>query len=184
LKKLIAYLLLCIVLFNTGGYLAIHEYLEHKTQSFFVDQTAKGFYNTHDLTEITIPVNMPQIHDWANYESVSGQIQFQNTNYNFVKIRLTRTAMHLICVPNYDTTKPTDKNILDAKGIKDIPVPQKEHVPFPKSVVFENNSYFTFTQFVFTCPVIKTIQKNTVHTVHPWVNYYHDIPEQPPKASC
>lgn len=183
MKKLIAFFLLCIILFNTAGYLAIHEYLEHKTQSFFIDQTAKGFYNIKDLTEVTIPVDMPGIHDWARFENVSGQVQFQNTNYNFVKMRITRTALHLMCVPNYDTTKPTDKNILDAKGMNDIPVPQKEHVPCPKSAVLEN-SHFMFSQYVFSCPVIKTVQKNIVHAVQPLVNYYQDIPEQPPKASC
>ncbi|AYL97615.1 hypothetical protein [Mucilaginibacter celer] len=184
MKKLIAYLLLCIVLFNTAGYLAIHEYLEHKTQQFFVDQTAKGFYNVKDLTEITIPLNMPYIHDWTRFERVSGQVQFQNINYNFVKMRLTRTAVHLMCVPNYDTTKPTDKNILDARNMKGSSVPQKDHVPYPKSAVVETFSYFTFAQFVFTCPVIKSFHKNIVHTVQPLVNYYQDIPEQPPKASC
>lgn len=164
--------------------MAIHEYLEHKTQQFYVDQTAKGFYNVKDLTEITIPVDMPYIHDWTRFERVSGQVQFQNNNYNFVKMRLTRTAVHLMCIPNYDTTKPTNKNILDAKGIKDIPVPQKEHVPYPKSAVLENTSCLTFAQFVFTCPVIKAARENSLHTVRPWVNYFHDIPEQPPKASC
>jgi hypothetical protein len=183
LKKLIAYFLLCIVLFNTAGYLAIHEYLEHKTQQFFIDQTAKGFYNVKDLTEVTIPVDMPGIHDWKAFESVSGQIQFQNTNYNFVKIRITRHALHLMCVPNYDTTKPTDKNILDAKGMKDIPVPHKEHVPCPKSAVLEN-SHFIFSQYVFNCPLIKNVRENIIHAVQPLVNYHQDIPEQPPKTIC
>jgi len=175
-------MLLNIHLLNIGGQLALHQYRVYKTAKFFTEQTRKGLYNVKDLTEITIPINLPNIHDWKDFENIAGQIRFGNTNYNYVKMKMTRNAIHLMCIPNYETTQPLEKNILNAKGVKDIPVPQKDHVPYGKIIVQENIS-FTFVQFEFYCP-IKNLQKNVVQPVQPLVHYNLDIPEQPPKTSC
>ncbi len=175
-------MLLNIHLLNIGGQLAIHQYLVYKTNKFFTEQTRKGLYNVKDLTEIAIPVNLPNIHDWKHFENIAGQIQFGKTNYNYVKMKMTRTAIHLMCIPNYETTQPVDKNVVNAKGVKDIPVPQKDHVPYGKIIIQENIS-FSFVQFEFYCP-IKNLQENVVQPVQPLVHYHQDIPEQPPKTSC
>ena len=175
-------MLLNIHLLNIGGQLAFHQYLVYKTDKFYTEQTRKGLYNIKDLTEIIIPVNLPNIHDWKSFENIAGHIQFGNTNYNYVKMKMTRTGLHLMCIPNYETTQHIDKNIVNAKGVKEIPVPQKDHVPYGKTIVQENIS-FSFTQIEFNCP-IKTLQKKAVQPVQPLVYYHQDIPEQPPKATC
>jgi hypothetical protein len=175
-------MLLNIHLLNIGGQLAYHQYLVYKTNKFYTEQTSKGLYNVKDLTEVIIPVNLPDIHDWKNFENIAGQIQFGSNSYNYVKMKMTRTGLHLMCVPNYETTQLVDNNLLNAKGVKDMPVPQKDHVPYGKTVLQENIS-FSFVQIEFNCP-IKTLQKNTVQPVQPLVYYYQDIPEQPPKTTC
>ena len=95
---------------------------------------------------------------------------------------MTRNALHLMCIPNYETTRFADNNVLDAKGIKDIPVPQKEHVPFGKMVLQDNVS-LSFVQFKFYCPVMP-LPENVVQPVQSLITSHLDIPEQPPKASC
>ncbi len=175
-------MLLNIHLLNIGGQLAFHQYLVYKTDKFYTEQTRKGLYNKQDLTEVAIPVNLPNIHDWKAYENIAGQIQVGNNNYNYVKMRMTRTALYLMCVPNYETTQHLNDNVLNAKGIKDIPVPQKDHVPYGKTIVQENIS-FSFAQIEFNCP-IKTLQQPVVRPVQQLVHYQQDIPEQPPKATC
>ncbi|MDN3582348.1 hypothetical protein [Mucilaginibacter flavus] len=182
MKRIIALLLLNVHLLNIGGHLALHQYLVYKTDKFYNQQISKGLYNVKDLTEISIPVNMPNIHDWARFENIAGKIQFGSTSYNYVKMRLTRTALHLMCIPNYDTTKPVDNNVLDAKGVKDIPVPQKDHVPFGKIVLLDNLS-LSFVQFEFYCP-IKKLTERFIQPIQPLVHYHQDIPEQPPKRFC
>lgn len=182
MKKAIALILLNIYLLNIGGQLAVHQYLVCKSDKFFNEQVGKGLYNVTDLTEITIPVNLPTIHDWRTFENISGHITFGKATYNYVKMRITKSAIHLMCIPNYETTRFADSNVLEAKGIKDIPVPQKEHVPFGKQVLQDNVS-LSFVQIEFYCPVTP-LPENVVQPVQSLVNYHLDIPEQPPKASC
>jgi hypothetical protein len=182
LKKFIALILLSIHLLNVGGQLALHQFLVYKSNKYFAEQTANGFYNVKDLTEVVIPVDMPGIRDWKSYENIHGQIQFDNNNYNYQKMRITRHAIYLMCIPNYETTRLADKNIINAKDVKEVPVPQKEHVPFGK-IIMQDNVNFTFVHFEFSCPE-KYTQQTVVHPVQQLFPVYQDIPEQPPKASC
>jgi hypothetical protein len=182
LKKVIALLLINIHLLNIGGQLALHQYLVYKADKFYNEQISKGLYDVKDLAEVAIPINLPNIHDWDRFENIAGQIQFKNTTYNYVKMRMTRTAIHLMCIPNYDSTRPVDNNILNAKGVKEIPISQKDHVPYGKSTVVDNLS-LSFIQFEFYCP-IKNLQQNVAQPVQPLIHYHQDIPEQPPKYSC
>ena len=148
MKKLIAITLLTIHLFNIGGQLAFHQYLVYQSDKLFDEEINKNHYNTNDLTEVRIPVNMPGISDWSGYENLSGQVKFANASYNYVKLKMTRNAIYLMCVPNYETTHLNSDNIIYAGQIKDIPVPKKEHVPFGKiNLIIYNHQciYYKFS---------------------------------------
>lgn len=132
MNKSLAYLMLFIHLFNLGGTLALHQYLVYRSDKFFDEQISKNKYSVDDLTEIRIPANMPTISDWKDYVTMNGSVHFENTAYNYVKIRMTRSAIYLVCIPNYPTTRLVMQNIIDARQIADIPVPKKDHVPFGK----------------------------------------------------
>jgi hypothetical protein len=182
LKKLITIVLLAICLFNIGGQLALHQCALFFTDRFFNEQTSKGRYNVNDLTEVKLPVNMPGVTEWRAYENISGQIKFENSSYNYVKMKITRNAIYLMCIPDYATTRLTDKNIIDAKRVKDIPVPKKEHVPYSKSSVRDNFS-FAFLHFQFSSPVQDPAGID-VRSCPQIIHHSLDIPEQPPKFRC
>ena len=180
MKKLIAAVLLTIYLFSIGGQLALHQYAAYLSDKFFNEQTSKGLYNVNDLTEVKLPVNMPGITDWAGYENISGQITFENTSYNYVKMKVTRTAIYLMCVPDYATTRFAAQNIINAKQVKGAPVPKKDHVPNGKATVLDNFN-FAFLHFTFSSP-FKSPVINAVASCQTLIHHSPDIPEQPPRA--
>ncbi|HEY8930902.1 MAG TPA: hypothetical protein VIM55_16975 [Mucilaginibacter sp.] len=182
MKKLIAIALLVSHLFSTGGYVAFYQYLQYRSKVFFNEQTSKNQYNIGDLVEVKIPVDMPNICDWTSYEKVSGTVQFAEANYNYVKMKMTRHAVYLMCVPNYDTTVFSTTNVIVAKNIKDIPVPKKNHVPFLKLNLNEK-AEFHFDQFAFNIPV-RFIKTNTTRLSADLLSNPLRIPEQPPKINC
>jgi hypothetical protein len=183
LKKIFAAALLAVYLFNIGGQLLLHQYFSYLSDRYFNEQTSKGLYNINDLTEVKIPVNMPGIAEWKNYENIKGQVQFENTCYNYVKMKITRTAIFLMCVPNYDTTQLNDQNIIGAKQVKGAPVPKKDHVPFSKKSTLSAKSDFAFLHFTFN-PVFKNILPPVLQPVQQVSHHSPDIPEQPPKQAC
>lgn len=177
MKKIIAILLLFIHLYNIGGQLAIYQYLVFQSDRLYDAEIGQNHYNVEDLTEIRVPVNTPGITDWHGYINLSGSVRFKNNSYNYVKIRMTSTAIYLVCIPNYATTHLLGHNIIYARQIPDIPVPKKDHVPFGKinQVAY---SYQTVT-FKFSTPLI-IYQKNicTNHSLVP--DCYISRPGQPP----
>lgn len=160
----------------------LHAYLQYQTERFFNEQANRGLYNVSDLTEVQIPVNMPGITDWKAYENIRGQIQFENTCYNYVKMKLTHNCMYLMCVPNYEKTHLLTSNIINAKGVKDIPVPKKDHVPVDRMASVDAVQ-FSFVQFGFDAPV-KEIKTTTTFSVRAPSQQSFDIPDQPPRRSC
>lgn len=182
MKKLIAITLLVSHLFSTGGYVAFYKYLQYRSNVFFNEQTAQNKYNKNDLVEVKIPINLPNISDWTAYENVSGTVQFEEASYNYVKIKMTRHAIYLMCVPNYETTTYSTSNVIVAKNIKDIPVPKKNHVPFLKLNLNEKAQFF-FQQFAFNIPV-RYLSITISHRSDGLLSAPVQIPEQPPKISC
>ena len=130
----------------------LRQYFVYKADRFFNEQVNKNLYSVDDLTEIRIPVNMPGVTDWSSFENLSGQVQFQYSSYNYVKIRVTRHAIYLLCIPNYETTHLNTQNIICAKQIPDIPVSKKEHVPVGKVSLAVYNC--PLQHFVFEIPAI------------------------------
>ena len=177
MKRFVAIWLLFILLFNIGGPLAFHEYLVYKSDKLFNKQISEHHYSINDLTAIRIPVNMPGFADWKNYQNLNGRVQFENSAYNYVKIKITKNAIYLVCIPNYPTTHLSDQNIIDARQIPDIPVPKKEHVPFGKINLAAYNCQTIY--YKFSVPIIETSKTITNH--HSFIlNSCISGPGQPP----
>jgi hypothetical protein len=179
LKKLIAITLLFIHLYNIGGQLAFHQYLVYKSDRFFNEQVNKNLYSLDDLTEVKIPVNMPNVADWKGYLNLNGEVRFENSSYNYVKIKITHDAIYLMCVPNYKTTHLSGQNIINARQIKDIPVPHKDHVPFGKIILMTYNH--PLIQYAFVSPLI-VIQKETQTDHSAILHSFSSGPVQPPDS--
>ena len=153
MKKLIAISLLFIHLLNIGRQLSFYEYLAYKSDKLFNEQIDKNNYNINDLTEIRIPANLPDITDWKTYVNLRGRVQFGESAYNYVKIKMTRSAIYLICIPNYATTHLFNQNVINARQIPDIPVSRKDHLPVGK-VSFITYNYQNLSYRFLTPPVM------------------------------
>jgi len=156
-------LLLFLHLFGTERQLMRHEYLEYKSDKLYNEQIDQNHYNIHDLTEIRVPVNMPSISSWGGYINLRGCVQFANTAYNYVKIKITKNAIYLVCIPNYVTTHLWNRNVIDARQIPDIPVPKKDHVPAGK-ITLTNFNHQTIS-YRFSTPLAAANKPITLNQI-------------------
>lgn len=183
LKKLVAILLLIVQAYGSGGSLILHQYLSWRMANFYNEQASKGLYDVHDLKEIAIPVNLPGIHDWKNYENIRGQIQFGEQAYNYVQMRVTSSKLYLKCIPTYTETRFNANNVLHAAPVKGIPVPQKEHVPYVGISFADVLITQSFDPIDFKIFEIKLAS----HEVFCFVfeaDRHVKMPKEPPKANC
>jgi hypothetical protein len=179
LKKLIAVALLGLHLFTMGGHFMLYQYFVYRSDRLFNDQISKNRYNVNDLVEIKIPAHTPAFRDWDSFEPISGQVQFKNACYNYVKLKITTDTIYLMCVPNYEKTRLFKQNIINVKEIADIPVNKKDHVPFGKTLNLDkyNNQVAVYN---FLSPVTTLYVNNSRCSSYP-VQHYLSIPGRPPQ---
>ena len=183
MKKIVAILLLIVHAYGLGGSLVLHQFLSWKMERFYNEQAAKGLYDVHDLKEIAIPVNLPGITDWKNYENIRGQVQFGEQAYNYVQMRVTSHKLYLKCIPTYSETRLNASNILHAAPVKDTPVPQKEHVPYVNITFSDVLISQSFESIDFGAFEIKLASPDVCHFMFE-TDRHIKMPKQPPKAIC
>jgi len=125
---------------------------------------------------------MPNVKNWGGYERISGQIQFRDACYNYVKLKLTRDTIYVVCIPNYEKTRLVNENVIDAKEITDIPVNKKDHVPFGKTINLDSYNYPIILYKLL--PKVITLPANNYCSRLNLVQRYPDTPDQPPKILC
>ena len=179
---MIAIALLSLQMFTICGHLLLYQFFVYRSDKLFNDRIGKNMYNVHDLVQIKVPSHTGVTQSWNYFEKINGQIRFKNTCYNYVKLKLTRDTIYLMCIPNYEKTRLFNQNIINASHIADIPVNKKDHVPFGKTTDLGKYNY-PVTLFKFSAPVAILQSGNIICCSNP-IQYYTDTPHQPPKMFC
>ena len=166
-----------------GGYTLVFQYFIQRSDVEIVKQMYNSKESSANLIELKVPVNMPTIQDWTEYEHITGQIQLSDGYYNYVGIKMTRDTMSLLCLPNHVKDKLVKANLIIAKGLNDVPLSKKTAEPVTKKVIEVYND---------ANPVIKCDYKPLADLIKP-VYYtliqqpdspYIESPGKPPNTSC
>jgi hypothetical protein len=100
MKRAAAILLLLIFLFNWFGYRLLSDYLQHRSDSHLEAQLDQQQYNEASLLEIRIPLNMPYQNISSDFERYDGEIEFNGIHYKYVKRKVEKGELVLLCLPN------------------------------------------------------------------------------------
>ncbi|MGN6397280.1 MAG: hypothetical protein ACTHMI_17055 [Mucilaginibacter sp.] len=148
MKRLFAIVLLGIHLFSIGGYTLLYRYYMHQSDVQIVKEIFDNKVNDAKLIELKIPVHMPTVQDWDEYEVIQGQIQLKDTYYNYVRMKLTRDTMYFVCIPNNVKTRLAKANVIAAREFSDVPFSKKGHEAPVKKV--NSLSDYTLETFGYT----------------------------------
>jgi len=182
LKKFFAIAMLALLLFNSGGYSLLFQYMIYRSDSYIINEKInKNLYRSSDLVEVKIPVHINNIQDWTEYEPISGQVQLSNGCYNYAQLKMTRDTMYLMVIPNYEKTRLINANIIYAKQVSDIPVSKKSHAPVIKKNITEN--VYSYTAILYKAFIVPaTIKAVHSHAFSDIIESSIDIPGQPPEG--
>ena len=172
--------MLFLILFNSGGYSLFFQYMLNRSDNKIIDRINNNHYRNSDLVEVKIPVNLPTMQDWTEYEVISGQVQFKNNRYNYAKIRMTRDTLYLLVIPNHDRTKLINANIIYAKQVNDIPLNKKSQSSLLKKNISESIYRLTVLNYTDIIPAeyIKCYRDYVFLNIIPPP---FDVPGQPPE---
>ncbi len=175
--------LLCVHLFNTGGYNLIFQYFIHRSEVQMVKNIYENKVDATQLIQIKIPMQSPGLKDWADYEHIQGQVQLKDAFYNYVGVKMTHDTMYLVCVANDAKTKLVNANIIVAKHVSDVPVSKRgQETPVKKSATgFECSIPLAQYKFLAFANLIE-VKKNPISALLP--NPYIESPGKPPNFSA
>ncbi|MHB1177208.1 MAG: hypothetical protein ACYCZO_02645, partial [Daejeonella sp.] len=109
MKKAISILLLSFFLFNIIGYKLFFYYLVTEADSRIQAKIAVLHESDESLFTVKIPIRLPYHTDWKDYESVEGEMTYNNTTYKYVKRKVLRDTLILLCV-KYQEKSVIEKN--------------------------------------------------------------------------
>lgn len=98
MKKGISILLLLVFLFNMVGYKLFFFYMEEAADRCVearLDMLSDG---DKQLIEVKIPINLPYHTNWKDFERVDGEVAFKGAIYKFVKRKVYRDTLILLCI--------------------------------------------------------------------------------------
>ena len=172
--------MLFALLFNLGGYSLFFQYMINRSDSNIINQINNNRYHNSDLVEVKIPVNLPTLQDWPEFETVSGQVQFKNNKYNYAQIKMTRDTLYLLVIPNHDRTKLVNANIIYAKQVNDIPVNKKSHNSLMKKSISESEYHYITLNYRSAISLNNSYRNFALlNTTEPFIG----VPGQPPEGS-
>lgn len=103
-RQIATILLLCLFVFNIIGYRLIVTFSIAKADTALQLSLDNKTYNQADLFLVKIPINLPYQNNWANFERVDGEVNFENETYRFVQRKVENDTMYLQCIRHAEKT--------------------------------------------------------------------------------
>lgn len=98
-------MLLLIVVFNFYGYRLIVDYLQQNNHSKIEARIDQQEYDDAQLISIKTILNLPYYNSSPEFERAYGSIHINGVDYEYVKRRVYRDTLELLCLPNHQKTK-------------------------------------------------------------------------------
>lgn len=120
MKKVISILFLLVFLFNVVGYKIFFYYLELAADERIQTKIEQISELDQELITIKIPINLPYHTDWANFERVDGEVNFKGKIYKYVKQKVSRDTLILLCINDQEKTEINKQRDNYVKKINDL----------------------------------------------------------------
>ena len=101
MKRVAAILLTGVLFFNWYGYQLLSAYWQQKADQKLVARLDRNDYDESQLISIKIPLTtLSYYNSSTGFERVDGRIDLNGIQYNYVKRRIFKDSLELLCIPN------------------------------------------------------------------------------------
>jgi hypothetical protein len=101
LKRVVAILLLGILFFNWYGYQLLSVYLQDRADHRLEASLDRNNYDESQLINVKVPITTLSYYNSSNsFERVDGKVEIGGIQYKYVKRRLFKDSLELLCLPN------------------------------------------------------------------------------------
>jgi len=176
LKKAISILLLSFFLFNIIGYKLFFFYQVIEADSLIQARIDVLHESDESLFTVKIPIRLPYHTDWKDYESVEGEMTYNKTTYKYVKRKVLRDTLILLCV-KYQEKSVIEKNSNEYfKKVNDLTTDskKKQEIKHAKDDFYQKSEISMDTFYP-----LKTFRYHSLNQILK-ISSYHSELERPP----
>jgi len=105
MKQTAAIFLLVIFSFNMFGYRVVYNYLANKADTKLELALDEKVYDDADLISIKQATNLPYYSNSNSFKRLDGEINVDGTIYKYVKVRVFKDSLELLCIPHLSKMK-------------------------------------------------------------------------------
>ncbi len=92
--------MLSLLFFNWYGYRILTSVMEGQADVKLEAKLDRNEYDESQLIELRVPINLPYHNDWKEFERYNGSIEINGVHYNYVKRKVEKGELVLLCLPN------------------------------------------------------------------------------------
>jgi hypothetical protein len=101
MKRIVAILLMGLLFFNWYGYQLVSGYLQDRADRRLEASLDQAGYDQSQLISIKVPLtSLSYYNSSTNFERVDGQIEVNGILYKYVKRRIYKDSLEMLCIPN------------------------------------------------------------------------------------
>ncbi|HVS95915.1 MAG TPA: hypothetical protein VHE54_05490 [Puia sp.] len=101
MRRLSAILLMGILFFNWYGYQLLSAYWQQQADSKLEASLDRNEFDESQLVSIKVPItNLSYYNSCTSFERVDGRIDVGGVPYKYVKRRIFKDSLELLCIPN------------------------------------------------------------------------------------
>jgi len=113
-------LLLTILTFNWVGYQFVSHYFEGKADETVEASIKNSTYDESSLVEIRVTLNTPYYSGTRDFERFNGEIELDGVHYKYVKRKVEKGELVLLCLPNENKTRIRNSRVDFFKLVNDL----------------------------------------------------------------
>jgi len=97
--------LLALLLFNWIGYRLVSDVMALKASQTLEAALDQDNYDESSLIEMRVTLNLPYQNNWTDFERFNGEIEIAGVHYKYVKRKVERGELVVMCIPNETRTR-------------------------------------------------------------------------------
>jgi hypothetical protein len=174
------------LLFNWIGYRLVSGIMQQKASNALEARLDKNDYDDSQLFEMRVSLNLPYQNDWSDFERFNGEIEIDGIQYKYVKRKIEKGQLVVMCIPNHDKMKIRSSSDEYFKMVNDLQQSEQgKKSEKSNSFAFKGlfNEYqsesnnWSFSAPPITADLFSHRENHLVSSLH---NF---IPSQPPELS-
>ena len=183
MRKIIATIFLATLAMNWLGYDLIVAVIQNNANKVFNNKIESGDFNTQNLYEIKVDLDLPYATDWATFEKTRGTIVVDGVVYNFVERKYENGFMIYRCLPNHRGTELQNARDYFQSLVYDMEKQEKKDPapkPAPVKKLSIESTELEINNFSFASHIQHNHPSSFISAAR--LDGFGSIPSQPPDA--